>query len=488
MENEYVDQAINSAQAAFPNWENTLAKVRELESMGIPIMIDTTVDNSPTEYMQDSIDRLKEKWNQLQLRSQDLRDRANRDATSVIGMNNIVLYQTILGMYDNKCEEIKSDTIDNSIENSDTEEILPYLSPEEAAIYNCGKGNKVLKELGIDSTTIMKYYIEEGSLKDQYTYCDALERLTLLSKFSKNKSGIYEAMADLGWNPEIPFSRAAATKTYLRHNIIPIGEVVDYTHEAINEGEAFYDNSKAPDLDTLKKNITPVFVCLLQGHRPISKAIMWFTDSDWSHAAFGLDSNLQPLYAFNAYAKGIMMDQGFSVEGLKEYMAGNPEAKIKVFALFIRPDQKKEIEETIQWYLDNKNTTRYNFMNLVSIALKKKGVWKHAEDKGKMICSQFVYTLLSLVNFKMTKTKTASKVTPADINTLSDDARFFAVYEGRAKDYKKGIVDRLCTKILPTLPMEEYGLDESTEMIPKSAIQKKKMSYPIIELAKFMYK
>ena len=103
-----------------------------------------------------------------------------------------------------------------------------------------------------------------------------------------------------------------------------------------------------------------------------------------------------------------------------------------------------------------------------------------------MICSQFVYSILKLADFKTRKTKENSTITPADIDELADDARFFVMYEGDMESYNSDEVDKLCKAIIPTLPLEYYGIDEATgvELFNvKSAIKKSSNVNKIFEMA-----
>ena len=80
-----------------------------------------------------------------------------------------------------------------------------------------------------------------------------------------------------------------------------------------------------------------------------------------------------------------------------------------------------------------------------------------------MICSQFVYSILKLANFKIKTTKGDKEVTPADIDKLSNDDRFYCMYEGRLIDYKSKVVDNMIKKIIVTLPLEQYeDIEENT--------------------------
>ena len=97
--------------------------------------------------------------------------------------------------------------------------------------------------------------------------------------------------------------------------------------------------------------------------------------------------------------------------------------------------------------------------------------------------------MLSLVNCKMRKSKDSSTISPADIDELSDDTRFYVVYQGGIDKYDQLKVDDLCYRLLPTLPMEMYGINESTGEAygqPKSAIGKSDEITKVLEMANEM--
>ena len=284
----------------------------------------------------------------------------------------------------------------------------------------------------------------------------------------EKRSAIKESIYNLGWNPEIPFSLEAANKTYIRYPEFKPIKFFDLRESYIKEA-ARPAMEKIPNnatYENLKDKIIPVFVVLVSGNSPLGDTIKWFTDSQWSHAAIGFNSSLETLYSFNLYFNKLTLYNGFSIEGKDFYLKQNRDVKIKVYSLFVTPEQKESMNNAIEWYIKNKNNTKYNFGNILNIALRRI-VTKNSEDKDKMICSQFVYSILKLANFKMKRTKENSKITPADIDQLADDARFYCMYEGRLIDYKSKIIDEMIKKIIITLPLEQFEIEESTNNIIK---------------------
>ena len=178
---------------------------------------------------------------------------------------------------------------------------------------------------------------------------------------------------------------------------------------------------------------------------------------------------------------------GFSIDTKERYLREDRHMRVKVYALFITPEQKDKIATSIKWYIDHQDETSYGFRNILNIFMRKPSKQKmRSGDKCKMICSQFVYSMLTLVNFRMRKNKDISTVSPADIDELSDDTRFYVVYQGGIDKYDQLKVDDLCYRLLPTLPMEMYGINESTGESfaqPKSAIGKPNEIIKVLEMA-----
>jgi hypothetical protein len=75
----------------------------------------------------------------------------------------------------------------------------------------------------------------------------------------------------------------------------------------------------------------------------------------------------------------------------------------------------------------------------------------------------------------MRNTNRKDIISPADIDQLSDDARFYCMYEGLLKDYRSNVVDNMIKKIIVTLPLEQFGIEESTNSIISQLIKESKL-------------
>lgn len=428
--------------------EDKIIKVKKAESEGLVIMIDTE-SGFFEDYSEEAIAKLKEKWNKFQSLSCDKRQLSNDTAKNILGFDNYALYDIILNKHikriENDIEPTPSD--DNPEEDFDVlDRARPYYTPYELA--SDFKSADPIKETG-----------------GVYQWSRMLETLYVELNSTSNrekKAVIKESIYNLGWNPEIPFSLEAANRTYIRYSEFKSTKIIDLRESYLEEASkpVMDDIPADATYENLKDKIVPVFVVLVSGNSPAGSAIKWFTDSKWSHAAIGFDSSLKILYSFNLYQDGYNLVNGFSIEGKELYLKQNRDMRIKVYSLFVTPEQRNMMLNTIVWYIENQNKTKYNFGNIFDIAIKKH---KYSDDKDKMICSQFVYSILKLANFKVKFTKEDKEVTPADIDKLSNDDRFYCMYEGRLIDYKNKVVDNMIKKIIITLPLDQFDTTEKSE-------------------------
>lgn len=477
---EKVDVSVDEASFMIPrvaeilDFDDKLDQVRRVEcDSSILIMVLTDRGYGFDDYSDKDIDDLKEKWNRYNALPQEYRVLSSQTASNIFGLDNDGLFNKAINTYLARKQEMESAEAEYPVDEC----VVPYFIPS----------NEVLKSNpnGI---------FDESGCINAYKYVKTLQELQHTLKCSKteaDREAIREQIIDYGWNPEIPCTESALRKTYMRFEPKAIQEI-----DAKSFLEAQDATSEIPDgltSEYLKDKIVPIFVVLVHGNRLHSKGIRWFTDSEWAHSALSLDSSLDEMYTFTTDIKNApnkWHKTGFAIDTKERYLSEDPHMKVKVYALFITPEQKEKIASAIKWYIDHQDETSYGFKNILNIFMRRPTKRKmKSGDKCKMVCSQFVYTMLSLVNFKMRKSKDSSTISPADIDELSDDTRFYAVYQGGIDKYDQLKVDDLCYRLLPTLPMEMYGINESTGEAygqPKSAIGKSDEIAKVLEMASEM--
>lgn len=413
-------------------------RVYKAEADGLVIMFEPYSDfNAPTP--DDSIAKLKAKWDAYNSLPENKRILSNQTAASIFGMDNITLYNKILNFY----LTAKDHPEKGSFFYSSTQllsKICTYYAPGGTIDYS--SANPVVSE--------------SGTVLDEYTWCTKLSGLSSSLQYAQNtakRESIRSQILEMGWNPEIPFTVEMAERTWLRHTA-PLMELTTLK-KTMDTIEQISDNI---DIAQLKEKIIPVFVVLVEGKALHSKGIKWFTDSKWSHVSMSFDSSLETLYTFTVQSVDKKIHNGFNVENISKYI--KKAENIKVCALFVTPDQRDAMKDAIEWYIENESKTHYNFGAIFRMAVRKP---TKETDKDAMVCSQFVYSILLLAGFRLSKNKAPNTVSPGDIDDLANDARFYALYEGAAKDYKQKVVDKLILKLLPALPKAMYGLEESTK-------------------------
>lgn len=477
---EKVDVSVDEASFMIPrvaeilDFDDKLDQVRRVEcDSSILIMVLTDRGYGFDDYSNKDIDDLKEKWNRYNALPQEYRVLSSQTASNIFGLDNDGLFNKAINTYLARQQEIESAEAEYPVDEC----VVPYFIPSNGVLKSNPNG-----------------IFDESGCINAYKYVKTLQELQHTLKSSKteaDREAIKEQIIDYGWNPEIPCTESALRKTYMRFEPKAIQEI-----DAKSFLEARDATSEIPDgltSEYLKDKIVPIFVVLVHGNRLHSKGIRWFTDSEWAHSALSLDSSLDEMYTFTTDIKNApnkWHKTGFAIDTKERYLSEDPHMKVKVYALFITPEQKEKISSAIKWYIDHQDETSYGFKNILNIFMRRPTKRKmKSGDKCKMVCSQFVYTMLSLVNFKMRKSKDNSTISPADIDELSDDTRFYVVYQGGIDKYDQLKVDDLCYRLLPTLPMEMYGINESTGEAygqPKSAIGKSDEIAKVLEMANEM--
>lgn len=457
MENIPPEVGIKEADETTPidssmsEYQAKLDKVKSVESEGsILIMVLTDRTYSYELYDSKDIEDLKDKWNRYLALPEEQRVLSSQTAGTIFGVDNESLFNRAINSYMSKQATSMEDIAPTD------ESYLPYYIPSMKVMNSNPEG----------------IFTNEGYI-DTYKYTKLIQEFQYELKHAKTEADretIKSKIIDYGWNPEIACLESALKRVKVMYdNLNKIQEI-----DAKSFLEAQDATSQIPDgltSEYLKDKIVPIFVVLVSGQKLHSKGIKWLTDSEWSHASLSLESSLDEMYTFTTgidNAPNKRHRTGFAIDTKERYLREDPHMKVKVYALFITPEQKANIKEAIKWYIDHQDETAYSFKSILNIFFRKPTKRKmKSGDKCKMICSQFVYSILSLVNFRMRKSKDGSTISPADIDELSNDTRFYTVYQGGIDKYDQLKVDDLCYRLLPTLPMDIYGITESTDVSRK---------------------
>ena len=393
-------------------------------------------DNIVSNKGKEDIDRLKAKYNQYLALNQDKRTLSNRTAYNIFGYDNDTMYSRLLSKYMNNQDGYASDNSNMVIAPIDQ-----YYSPIDKIDYSSSDVNVSHEEV-VDETS-WKRVISELCVRMKNT------------SDSGQKNAIKSEISMLGWNPEIPFNEEALERVRNGKHTMHIFREVDaedYIKSIHSFNEATYEE--------LKDKIVPVYICLFSGKALHSRAIEWYTHTEWSHAAMSFDSSMKQMYTFNAN-NNVSADgksAGFTIESIEKYWRIDPSIKFKVHALFVTAAQRDMMRDAVDWYIKHQDDTKYSMKTIINIFFKKASDFGNEfRNKTEMVCSQFVYTILAIANLKLRVTKDASLVSPGDLDKSIDD-RLFSMFIGGIGIYSSKKIDNMCRKIIPTLPLDKYNI------------------------------
>lgn len=389
-------------------------------------------DNIVSNKGKEDIDRLKAKYNQYLALNQDKRTLSNRTAYNIFGYDNDTMYSRLLSKYMNSQDGYTSDNSNMVIAPIDQ-----YYSPTDKIDYFSSDVNVSHEEV-VDETS-WKRVISELCVRMKNT------------SDTRQKNAIKSEISMLGWNPEIPFNEEALERVRNSKHAMHIFREVDaeyYIKSIHSFNEATYEE--------LKDKIVPVYICLFSGKALHSRAIEWYTHTEWSHAAMSFDSSMKQMYTFNAN-NNVSADgksAGFTIESIEKYWKIDPSIKFKVHALFVTAAQRDMMRDAVDWYIKHQDDTK----TIINIFFKKASDFGNEfKNKTEMVCSQFVYTILAIANLKLRVTKDASLVSPGDLDKSIDDI-LFSMFIGGIGIYNSKKIDNMCRKIIPTLPLDRYNI------------------------------
>lgn len=393
-------------------------------------------DNIVSNKGKEDIDRLKAKYNQYLALNQDKRTLSNRTAYNIFGYDNDTMYSRLLSKYMNSQDGYTSDNSNMVIAPIDQ-----YYSPTDKIDYSSSDVNVSHEEV-VDETS-WKRVISELCVRMKNT------------SDSRQKNAIKSEISMLGWNPEIPFNEEALKRVRNSKHTMHIFREVDaedYIKSIHSFNEATYEE--------LKDKIVPVYICLFSGKALHSRAIEWYTHTEWSHVAMSFDSSMKQMYTFNANSN-VSADgksAGFTIESIERYWKIDPSIKFKVHALFVTAAQRDMMRDAVDWYIKHQDDTKYSMKTIINIFFKKASDFGNEfKNKTEMVYSQFVYTILAIANLKLRVTKDASLVSPGDLDNSIDD-RLFSMFIGGIGVYSSKKIDNMCRKIIPTLPLDKYNI------------------------------
>lgn len=250
-----------------------------------------------------------------------------------------------------------------------------------------------------------------------------------INKINSRKQSILE----LGWNPEIDFTIENRIKANTRIKTI-LNEM--YKKTEIIDMTSFVNVQKeeAISIDNDDSILHPVFIILVEGKSFFSNAIKKVTNGVFSHAAIAFDTKLDKMYSYNMNGAN-----GLSIEDIKKY----PQDKtLGVFTIFVKGKDLLNIKKNLEYFVDNKDKTRYSFLNVLTLPLNIP-----LQFDLKMVCSQFVDRLLKLSKIDITD-KDSALVNPNDFAIKAyTNVKIYKMFEGKVSDYKYPKINKIINSL-----------------------------------------
>jgi hypothetical protein len=183
------------------------------------------------------------------------------------------------------------------------------------------------------------------------------------------------------------------------------------------------------------KEYYPVFVLLTHSGTILANAIKSVTKNPYSHSSISFDSGLENMYSFGRKYKNNPLIGVFVKESIKAglYEDVAETATYSLYVTFVSKEEKQLMEEKLQYFKDNKDKFKYNFIGLIQHQFGKES---NREDA--YFCSQFVDTILS--SGRSFFDRHSSLVKPYDFAKHQD---FIFVTKGLLKNYDPSKVDSI---------------------------------------------
>lgn len=276
------------------------------------------------------------------------------------------------------------------------------------------------------------------NIENQKKYYDTIHNLQLQLETTKDKSVIEEQIIKLGWNPYVKINpesiKFARDKQVNWFNLCERCKIVDVSRydtkleDEVLKEEVFEEN----------KWLESIYIVLVHTGSLFGKAINWFKKSQYSHAGLSLSSGLTEIYSFGIHKDELRNDNGLTVESLDDYMDKTGDANLLVLSLFVEPQVKRKIQESLNFYIQNKDRTKYSFKNIFRIILNKT---KESTYSLQMVCSQFVDSILKLCDINLNN-KSSNLVAPSDLTKANEGINMFILYEGKKSEYNFREIER----------------------------------------------
>ena len=210
-------------------------------------------------------------------------------------------------------------------------------------------------------------------------------------------------------------------------------EFIDILNEDITKG----DSNTIDDIEGYGAELRPVFIVLLYSDTTFDRVAEKFVkDQDYWHACLSFGPALTHCYSFSfgdAESGTNKFKGGLSFENIENAKKEHPNATMEVNCIFLDKDTFARLKETLNYYIKNKEKTRYSFINLL-YSLFGKGTKNKL--RFNLVCSTFVDTILKSVGVNVSGTKHTNLTKPDDLKKKKENKKQFKLFEGKILKYK----------------------------------------------------
>ena len=210
----------------------------------------------------------------------------------------------------------------------------------------------------------------------------------------------------------------------------------------------------------LKKNQILKPILIINTH---TKSLMGNYMSDafghtYSHALISFGPALNPMYSFD-FDEGepIGCKTGLSIDNIGRYKNMDVAGKMRVIGVFVTPEKMKALHLAVDYYVKNKEKTKYGFMNLLSWVKGSNKVNSFGEMK--MFCSEFVDAILKSASIDITG-KNSRNVSPDDFGTNKEKNNSYLLYEGPIKSFSPSVLEKKIKELQESISYKDLVSDK----------------------------
>lgn len=162
-------------------------------------------------------------------------------------------------------------------------------------------------------------------------------------------------------------------------------------------------------LDAQPSSEFSLYVLVTDTQTYFSKVSKLFTAQPYNHISLMFDDSFQEIYTFALISPTNGFRGGFKIETTEDLKG----AKYSLYRVGVSGDAWKKVKRRVDLLSELKRETSYNFRSIVNFIFKK-NIFESANEL-KMICSEFVVTVLNEAGIELQKPGRFNIMSPYDI-------------------------------------------------------------------------